>query len=56
MRHLAAEREPVDADTIGVDPRMPGQELQRGERVGTPDARGGPVREPTTRTGSSLAR
>ena len=36
MRHLAAEREADDADAVGGDPRVPGQEPQRGERVGHP--------------------
>ncbi len=36
MRHLAAEREADDADTVGGDPRVRGQELQRGERIGDP--------------------
>jgi len=34
MRYLAAEREADDADSVGGDPGVSGQELQRGESIG----------------------
>ena len=36
MRHLSAEREADDADSVGGDSRVSGQELQRSERIGHP--------------------